>query len=76
MKSSEGHNIGDGNSFFIKNVVMTAWLVVVNSIAVNRSIKRAQDYRVVVTGAEQLRKELSWNLKRLEPESVISRDWQ
>ena len=62
--------------FLSKNVVMTAWLVVVNSIAVNRSIKRAQDYRVVVTGAEQLRKELSWNLKRLEPESVISRDWQ
>jgi len=74
--SSKRYNLGNGNGFSVKDVVKTAEQVTGNSIATIDSPRRAGDPEILVADSALIRKELGWNPKIRELETIVSHAWQ
>ena len=74
--SSKRYNLGNGNGFSVKDVVKTAEQVTGNSIATIDSPRRTGDPEILVADSALIRKELGWNPKIRELETIVSHAWQ
>ena len=74
--SSKRYNLGNGNGFSVKEVVNVAKKVTDKSISITNSPRREGDPEILVADSKLIRKELDWNPKYQELESIIKHAWQ
>jgi len=74
--ASKRYNLGNGNGFSVKDVVKTAERVTGNSIEIINSSRRAGDPETLVANSELISKELGWNPRHTELETLINHAWQ
>jgi UDP-glucose 4-epimerase len=73
---SKRYNLGNGNGFSVKEVVNVAKKVTDKSISITNSPRREGDPEILVADSKLIRKELGWNPKYQELESIIKHAWQ
>ena len=73
---SKRYNLGNGNGFSVKEVVNVAKKVTDKSISITNSPRREGDPEILVADSKLIRKELDWNPKYQELESIIKHAWQ
>ena len=74
--SSKRYNLGNGNGFSVMEVVNVAKKVTDKSISITNSPRREGDPEILVADSKLIRKELGWNPKYQELESIIKHAWQ
>ena len=73
---SKRYNLGNGNGFSVMEVVNVAKKVTDKSISITNSPRREGDPEILVADSKLIRKELGWNPKYQELESIIKHAWQ
>lgn len=73
---SKRYNLGNGNGFSVMEVVNVAKKVTDKSISITDSPRREGDPEILVADSKLIRKELGWNPKYQELESIIKHAWQ
>ncbi len=74
--NSKRYNLGNGNGFSVMEVVNVAKKVTDKSISITNSPRREGDPEILVADSKLIRKELGWNPKYQELESIIKHAWQ
>ena len=74
--NSKRYNLGNGNGFSVMEVVNVAKKVTDKSISITNSPIREGDPEILVADSKLIRKELGWNPKYQELESIIKHAWQ
>ena len=73
---SKRYNLGNGNGFSVMEVVNVAKKVTDKSISITNSPRREGDPEILIADSKLIRKELDWNPKYQELESIIKHAWQ
>lgn len=72
---SSVYNLGSGNGFSVKEVIETARRITGKDIPVKMEGRRAGDPAVLVASSEKIKKELGWQPKREQLETIIQDAW-
>ena len=73
---SKTYNLGNGNGFSVQEVIVTAQKVTGRSINVKDAPRRDGDPPVLVADATLAKKELGWEPKYSDLETIISHAWE
>lgn len=72
---SSVYNLGSGNGFSVKEVIETARRITGKDIPVKMEGRRAGDPAVLVASSEKIKKELGWQPRRKQLETMIQDAW-
>jgi UDP-glucose 4-epimerase len=73
--SGQAFNVGNGESFSVKEVLETARRVTSKPIAAVEGPRRAGDPAVLVASSEKIRKELGWKPRQSSLETILQTAW-
>src|SRR5215471_6679166 len=69
------YNLGNGQGFSVREVIETVRRVTDHSIPAKESPRRPGDPAVLVASSEKIKKELGWQLKYPDLESIVRSAW-
>jgi UDP-glucose 4-epimerase len=75
-EKSRVYNLGNGQGFSVKQVVETARKITGHAIPVKQGTRRAGDPAVLIASSEKIRKELNWQPKFPDVQSIIESAWK
>jgi len=70
------YNLGNGQGFSVREVIETVRKVTGHTIPALESPRRAGDPAVLVASSEKIKRELGWNPKYVDLESIVRSAWE
>jgi UDP-glucose 4-epimerase len=75
-ESKQIFNLGNGKGFSVREVIETARRVTGHSIPAKETARRAGDPPALVAGSQKIKRELKWEAKFPDLESIIKSAWE